>query len=98
MAGYSIEFRQQAWKDPDAMPERDARRVLSRIERLANDLAGDVKNCGISRPAIACALVIGGYYLTSTAMERSSIVFAIGVMPMIDEETRCPRLIYIPKC
>lgn len=43
MARYSIEFRPRAWKDLDTMPERDAQRVLSRIERLADDLAGDVK-------------------------------------------------------
>ena len=43
MARYRIEMKPQAWEDLDGLPERDANRVFVRIQKLANNFAGDVK-------------------------------------------------------
>lgn len=43
MARYQIDMKPTAWKDLDDLPERDAKRVFSRIQKLADDLGGDVK-------------------------------------------------------
>ena len=43
MAHYRIEMKPRAWRDLDSLPEQDAKRVFSRIQKLADDLAGDVK-------------------------------------------------------
>ena len=43
MARYQIEMKPAAWDDLNDLPERDAKRVYSRIQKLADDLAGDVK-------------------------------------------------------
>ncbi|MGD9562829.1 MAG: type II toxin-antitoxin system RelE/ParE family toxin [Pyrinomonadaceae bacterium] len=37
MAKYSIEFKASVWKDLDQVPKIDRRRILKRIERLADD-------------------------------------------------------------
>lgn len=51
MAKYQVELQPQAWRDMDALPKRDALRVQDRIERLANDLTGDVKRLRHFQPA-----------------------------------------------
>ena len=43
MAHYQIEMKPKAWEDLDGLPERDAERVYVRIQKLADNLAGDVK-------------------------------------------------------
>ena len=43
MMRYQIEMKPKAWEDLDGVPERDAKRIYSRIQRLAENLAGDVK-------------------------------------------------------
>ena len=40
---YDIEIRPRAVKDMKGLPRADAARILERIDRLRNDLAGDVK-------------------------------------------------------
>ena len=37
MAGYEILFRESVYKDLHAIPKTDLRKILSRIERLAED-------------------------------------------------------------
>ena len=37
MAGYEILFRESVYKDLHAIPKTDLRKILSRIERLADD-------------------------------------------------------------
>ena len=37
MAGYEILFRESVYKDLHAIPKPDLRKILSRIERLAED-------------------------------------------------------------
>ena len=37
MAGYEILFRESVYKDLHAIPKTDPRKILSRIERLADD-------------------------------------------------------------
>ena len=37
MAGYEILFRESVYKDLQAIPKTDLRKILSRIERLADD-------------------------------------------------------------
>lgn len=40
---YRIEFRPRAVKDMKSLTPEDRRRIMSKIEGLQNDLAGDVK-------------------------------------------------------
>ena len=37
MAGYEILFKESVFKDLQAIPKTDLKKILSRIERLAND-------------------------------------------------------------
>ena len=37
MAKYKIEFKRSVWKDLDELPKADRRRILRRIEELADD-------------------------------------------------------------
>jgi len=37
MAKYRIEFKPSVWKDLDEVPRPDRRRILKRIDRLADD-------------------------------------------------------------
>ena len=37
MAGYEILFKESVYKDLQAIPKTDLRKILSRIERLADD-------------------------------------------------------------
>ena len=37
MAGYEILFRESVYKDLQAIPKTDLKKILSRIERLADD-------------------------------------------------------------
>ena len=37
MAKYRVEFKPSVWKDFDEVPRADRRRILKRIERLAED-------------------------------------------------------------
>ena len=37
MAAYDIYFRKSVWKDLESIPKKDLRRILKRIERLADD-------------------------------------------------------------
>ena len=41
---YGIEFKPKALKDLDSLHPDDARRVVERINRMRNDLEGDVKH------------------------------------------------------
>jgi mRNA interferase RelE/StbE len=38
-----IEFKPRAFKDLEALPEAESRRVLAKVAKLQDDLAGDVK-------------------------------------------------------
>jgi mRNA interferase RelE/StbE len=40
---YDIEFKPRALKNPQALPKGTQRRIVTRIEGLGNNLAGDVK-------------------------------------------------------
>lgn len=40
---YTIEFKPRAVKDLAAIGKSDAQRIITKIEELQNDLAGDVK-------------------------------------------------------
>lgn len=40
---YEVEFKPRAVKDLRQIPDADAARILDRIERMRDDLAGDVK-------------------------------------------------------
>jgi mRNA interferase RelE/StbE len=40
---YRLAFKPRVRKDLRLLPSEDARRVLEKIEALANDLTGDVK-------------------------------------------------------
>jgi mRNA interferase RelE/StbE len=37
MAAYKVFFRRSVWKDFEAIPERDLKRILKRIEMLGDD-------------------------------------------------------------
>jgi len=41
---YEIEFKPRAFKDLKALPKSTRRRIVDKIEGLADDLAGDVKH------------------------------------------------------
>ena len=41
---YEIEFKTKAIKDLDSLQPDDARRVVERVKRMRNNLAGDVKH------------------------------------------------------
>ena len=41
---YEIEFKPKAFKDLDGIPSKDATRVLDRIEKLSDNLTGNVKH------------------------------------------------------
>ena len=40
---YAIEFKPRAIKDPASIEKHDAQRIITKIEALQHDLAGDVK-------------------------------------------------------
>ena len=40
---YEIEFKPRAFKDLQALPKPTQRRIVAKIEGMAEDLAGDVK-------------------------------------------------------
>jgi mRNA interferase RelE/StbE len=40
---YVIEFKPRAFKDLEGLPKATRRRIVAKIEGLADDLAGDVK-------------------------------------------------------
>jgi len=40
---YHVEYKPQAWRDLDGLRLKDATRIETRITKLRNDLAGDVK-------------------------------------------------------
>ena len=67
MAHYQIEMKPKAWEDLDGLPERDAKRVYVRIQKLADNLAGDVKKLRNFAPG--CGLAIGGCSSMWTATE-----------------------------
>lgn len=56
---YEIEIRPRALKDMKALPRADAARILDRIERMRNDLAGDVKR--LTQSTSEFRLRVGNY-------------------------------------
>jgi mRNA interferase RelE/StbE len=51
MPAYEIEFKPQAWKDLNALPKRDAKRIYSRVERMREGLVGNIKRLTNFRPS-----------------------------------------------
>jgi len=51
---YRLAFKPRVRKDLKPLPSEDVRRVLEKIEALANDLTGDVKNLPTRHLSTAC--------------------------------------------
>ncbi|MEW6487678.1 MAG: type II toxin-antitoxin system RelE/ParE family toxin [Thermodesulfobacteriota bacterium] len=56
---YRTVFKPQALKDLGAVPRKEGRRILGRMEELEHDLAGDVKRLASHRPEYR--LRVGNY-------------------------------------
>jgi len=59
---YRIDFKPKALKDLDSLQRDDARRVVERINRMRNDLEGDVKHLTTTRRNAACASATSGCF------------------------------------
>ncbi len=75
MPRYQIQLQPQAWSDLDSLPERDARRVQTRIERLYENLAGDVKKLRSFKPGFR--LRVGNWRVLFDVDEDRVVVYRI---------------------
>ena len=72
---YEIEFRPKALKDLKALPKADAARILERIERLRDDLAGDVKR--LTQSTWEFRLRVGDYRVLFDVAARRVVVWRV---------------------
>jgi len=72
---YQIEFKPRAIKDMKAFTSKDKRRIMSKIEGLQNDLAGDVKRLTNFTPEYR--LRVGDYRVLFEAVGDKVIIYRI---------------------
>ncbi|GIW56152.1 MAG: toxin RelE [Nitrospiraceae bacterium] len=72
---YDIEFKPRAVKDLKGLPKSAQRRILAKIERLGNDLAGDVKRLTDFTPEYR--LRVGDYRVLFEVEESTVVVYGI---------------------
>ena len=65
---YQIDFKPRALKDLKRLPETERRRVVSKIEGLQSDLAGDVKKLTNFTPEYR--LRVGDYRVRAAPVHR----------------------------
>lgn len=72
---YQIEFKPRALKDLQSLPKAIQRRLLARIEGLANDLAGDVKQLTDFTPEYR--LRVGDYRVLFEVEETKVVIYRV---------------------
>jgi mRNA interferase RelE/StbE len=68
---YNIEFKPKAVKDFEAFPSRIQQRILAGIEKMGDNLSGDVKRLTDSTPEYRLRV---GDYRVLFEVERDSII------------------------
>lgn len=72
---YELEFRPSAVRDFDELPRQISRRIIGKIERMQNGLAGDVKRLTDHTPEYR--LRVGDYRVLFTLESHRIIVYRI---------------------
>jgi mRNA interferase RelE/StbE len=72
---YDVEFKPRAIKDLQALPKRERARVVSKIEALRTDLAGDVKRLTAHTPEYR--LRVGDYRVLFEVEDSKLIVYRV---------------------
>lgn len=68
---YDIQFKPRAFKDLQTLPKATQRRIVAKIEELAEDMAGDVKRLTSFTPEYRLRV---GEYRILFEVEGSSII------------------------
>jgi len=72
---YEIEFKPRALKDLRSIPSGDAARILERVEKMRDDLAGDVKR--LTRFARDYRLRVGDYRVLFDVEGKQAVVWRV---------------------
>jgi len=72
---YKVEFKPRSLKDIKQVPKTDAKRVLEKIEEMANDLKGDVKQLTNFTPEYR--LRVGNYRVLFEIEENSIVIYRV---------------------
>jgi len=72
---YEIEFKPRAIKDLESLPKDIQRRILAKIESLANDLAGDVKRLTNFTPEFR--LRVGDYRVLFEVEANKIVIYRV---------------------
>jgi mRNA interferase RelE/StbE len=72
---YEIEFKPRAFKDLDGLPKSTRRRIVDKIEELADDLAGDVKRLTNFTPEYR--LRVGDYRVLFEVEDNKVITYRV---------------------
>jgi mRNA interferase RelE/StbE len=72
---YEIEFKPRALKELKGLPAAESHRIVSKIEALADDLAGDVKKLTGFAPEYR--LRVGSYRVLFEVEEAKVVVYRV---------------------
>ena len=72
---YEIEFKPRAIKDIRSVPRADARRILERVERMRQDMSGDVKRLTSFTPEYR--LRVGDYRILFEAEGPRLVIYRV---------------------
>ena len=68
---YEIEFKPRAFKDLQTLPKTTSRRIMTKVEALQDDLAGDVKQLTNYTPEHRLRV---GDYLVLFEVDRAKVI------------------------
>lgn len=69
---YEIDFKPRAIKDLKSIDKKEVKRIIEKIEKLSNDLSGDVKRLTNFTPEYR--LRIGNYRVLFEIVEKNNII------------------------
>jgi mRNA interferase RelE/StbE len=72
---YEIEFKLKAYKDLKKIANNDQKKIIDKIERMANNLVGDIKKLTNFTPEYR--LRIGDFRVLFEIEENTIIIYAI---------------------
>ncbi len=72
---YTLAFKPRAVKDLKALPERENRRVVAQLEKLQDDLTGDVKRLTNFSPEYR--LRVGNYRVLFAVEDNKILVYRV---------------------
>ncbi len=81
---YEIELKPRAFKDLQSLPKSTQRRIVAKIEGMAEDLAGDVKRLTNFTPGIGCGWATIEFYSKSKETRPSCIASCIEKMRIVE--------------